>query len=130
MNDASHSKSRHSKGSLIHDFCREIAIIGNLYAHNVQRNPFFKAFTTGVIVNNLIYNPWSQAIQLRINEAQWENIDIIPQNARVSVVGNVMIHGNDTRSKLALVASKGDAYRAGSNRDCHAYDLGRYPHFE
>ncbi|MDP6039696.1 MAG: hypothetical protein QGG64_14190, partial [Candidatus Latescibacteria bacterium] len=50
LDDASHSKGRHSKGSLIHDFCREIAIIGNLYAHNVQRNPYFKAFTTGVIV--------------------------------------------------------------------------------
>ena len=57
LNDASHSKGPHSMGSLIHDFCREIAIIGNLYAHNANRNPYFKAFTTGVIVNNLIYNP-------------------------------------------------------------------------
>ena len=110
LDDASHSGGPHSKGSLIHDFCREIAIIGNLYAHNVQRNPYFKAFTTGVIVNNLIYNPGSRAIQLSFNEGEFSNTDIIPQNARVSVVGNVMIHGSNTRSGLALVSSKGDAY--------------------
>ena len=110
LNDASHSKGPHSRGSLIHDFCREIAIIGNLYAHNANRNPYFKAFTTGVIVNNLIYNPGSRAIQLSFADGEWENVDIIPQNARVSVVGNVMIHGSDTRSGLALVSSKGDAY--------------------
>ena len=110
LNDASHSKGPHSMGSLIHDFCREIAIIGNLYAHNANRNPYFKAFTTGVIVNNLIYNPGSRAIQLSFADGEWENVDIIPQNARVSVVGNVMIHGSDTRSGLALVSSKGDAY--------------------
>ena len=110
LNDASHSKGPHSMGSLIHDFCREIAIIGNLYAHNANRNPYFKAFTTGVIVNNLIYNPGARAIQLSFADSEWENVDIIPQNARVSVVGNVMIHGGNTRSGLALVSSKGDAY--------------------
>ena len=110
LDDASHSKGRHSKGSLIHDFCREIAIIGNLYAHNVQRNPYFKAVTTGVIVNNVIYNPGSRAIQLSFSDSEWQDSDIIPQNCRVSVVGNVMIHGVDTRSGLALASSKGDAY--------------------
>ena len=110
LNDSSHSSGPHSKGSLIHDFCREIAIIGNLYAHNVQRNPYFKAFTTGVIVNNLIYNPGSRAIQLSFSDSEFGNTNLVPQNARVSVVGNVMVHGEDTRSGLALVASKGDAY--------------------
>ncbi len=110
LNDASHSSGPHSKGSLIHDFCREIAIIGNLYAHNVQRNPYFKAFTTGVIVNNLIYNPGSRAIQLSFSDSEFGSTNLVPQNARVSVVGNVMVHGEDTRSGLALVSSKGDAY--------------------
>ena len=40
-----------------HDFCREISIIGNLFAHNAMRNPYFKAHTTGVKANNIIYNP-------------------------------------------------------------------------
>ncbi|MDP6041891.1 MAG: right-handed parallel beta-helix repeat-containing protein, partial [Candidatus Latescibacteria bacterium] len=42
--------------------------------------------------------------------SEWAEADIIPQNCRVSVVGNVMIHGVDTRSGLAMVSSKGDAY--------------------
>ncbi|MDE2830780.1 MAG: right-handed parallel beta-helix repeat-containing protein [Gemmatimonadota bacterium] len=110
LHDASHSGGPHSKGSLIHDFCREIAIIGNLYAHNVERSPLFKASATGVIVNNLIYNPGSRAIHLNLISGQFNDVDFIPQNARVSVVGNVMIHGNDTRSGLALVSATGDAY--------------------
>jgi len=64
LDDSSHEKGPHSKGGLIHDFCRDIAIIGNLYAHNKARNPYFKAFSTGIIVNNLIYNPGRAAIQL------------------------------------------------------------------
>ena len=110
LNDASHSKGPHSKGSLIHDFCREIAIVGNLYAHNVQRNPYFKAFTTGAIVNNVIYNPGSRAVQLSFSEGEWEDVLVTPQGPRVSVVGNVLIHGRDTRQNLELVATRGDAF--------------------
>ncbi|MBN2132385.1 MAG: hypothetical protein JW741_22985, partial [Sedimentisphaerales bacterium] len=47
LDDSSHEKGPHSKGSLMHDGCRNIAVIGNLYAHNVDRNPYFKAETTG-----------------------------------------------------------------------------------
>src|SRR5690606_28817799 len=64
LSKSTHGKGEHSKGSLIHDFCREIAIVGNLYAHNMRRNPYFKAHTTGAIVNNVVYNPGTAAIQL------------------------------------------------------------------
>jgi hypothetical protein len=110
LNNSSHKKGPHSKGSLIHDYCTNIAIIGNLYAHNVRRNPYFKAFTTGVVVNNVIYNPGGRAIQVSWPTSEWEGRNIEPQNARLSVVGNVMIHGADSRSNLALVESKGDVY--------------------
>ena len=58
----------------------------------------------------MIYNPGSRAIQLSFSDAEFSDTNITPQNARVSVVGNVMIHGDNTRSGLALVSSKGDAY--------------------
>ena len=58
---ANHAKGEHSKGSLIHDNARDILIVGNLYAQNVERNPFFKGGTQGWVVNNLIYNPVSAA---------------------------------------------------------------------
>ena len=107
---SSHQKGPHSKGTLIHDFCRDIAIVGNLYAHNMQRNPYFKAFTTGIIVNNLIYNPGNVAIQLDYVNAEWKNSKYEPINCKVSIVGNVLFKGQDSREDMALVGRRGDAY--------------------
>lgn len=112
LSESTHGKGEHSKGSLIHDFCQEIAIVGNLYAHNMRRNPFFKAHSTGVIVNNVVYNPGTAAIQLGYSEKEWRDAEMEPKNCRVSIVGNVLLHGADTREKLPLVSSKGDAYMA------------------
>ncbi len=110
LSHATHAKGEHSKGSLIHDCCQEIAVVGNLYAHNVQRNPYFKAHCTGVIVNNVIYDPGAAAIQLNWVEKEWAGARLAPTNARVSVVGNVLVHGAGTRKDLALVSKRGDAY--------------------
>ncbi len=110
LSNSTHGKGEHSKGSLIHDYCSDIAIIGNLYAHNVARNPYFKAHTTGVVVNNLIYNPGKRIIQVDFPVSEWKDTERKPENCRISVVGNVLYHGIDTREGLALVAPKGDAY--------------------
>ncbi|MCX2832182.1 right-handed parallel beta-helix repeat-containing protein [Microbulbifer thermotolerans] len=107
---ASHRKGRHSKGLLVHDFAREVAVIGNLFAHNARRNPYFKANTIGVVANNLIYNPDSAAIQLGYIEDEWREAEFSPENPRVSVVGNLLYYGRDTYSDLALVAYQGDAF--------------------
>lgn len=110
LSKSTHESGEHSKGTLIHDFCRDITIIGNLYAHNRRRNPYFKAHTTGVIVNNVIYNPGSEAIQLNYQDIEWEGSQFKPRNSQVSVVGNVMVHGADTKKGLALVGKRGDVY--------------------
>jgi hypothetical protein len=108
--NSSHAKGIHSMGSLIHDHCTNIAVIGNLYAHNNDRNPYFKAHTTGVIVNNVVYNPGRAAIRLSWVPEEWEGAKIRPANARVSIVGNVMYAGANTTPGLPLVGTKGDAY--------------------
>jgi len=110
LNNSSHAKGAHSKGSLIHDFCRDIAIVGNLFAHNMMRNPYFKAFTEGVIVNNLIYNPGRTAIQLGYSPSEWKGSKYEPQNCKVSIVGNVLYKGKDTKSYVPLVGMKGDVF--------------------
>lgn len=110
LHDASHPKGPHSKGSLIHDFCQDIAIIGNLYAHNVRRNPYFKAHATGVIVNNLIYNASGSAIHLNYVNSEWDKTPKEPKNARVSIVGNVFVHGQDTVKNMPMISARGDAY--------------------
>ena len=119
LSDSSHEKGEHSKGTLIHDFCRDIAIVGNLFAHNAMRNPYFKAHSTGVIVNNLIYNPGRVAIQLNYSKSEWVNARFEPENCRVSIVGNVMYAGKNTREKMALVAPLGDAFM----KDNLAFDI-------
>ena len=110
LSNSSHEKGPHSKGTLIHDFCRDIAIVGNLFAHNGMRNPYFKAHSTGVIVNNLIYNPGRVAIQLYYSKSEWKNARYEPENCRVSIVGNVLYAGKNTNEKIALVAAMGDAF--------------------
>jgi hypothetical protein len=110
LDDSSHKKGRHSKGTLIHDCCQGISIVGNLYAHNVERNPFFKAHATGVVVNNVIYNPGTRAVQMSWSEREWRVTTRKPANCRISVVGNVLLHGPDTKPSLGLVTRQGDVY--------------------
>jgi len=110
LSRATHSKGEHSKGSLIHDYCQNIAVIKNFYAHNMDRNPYFKAHSTGVIVNNLIYNPGKAAIHVNFVEKEWAGSGKTPANARVSAVGNVMISGPDTKPGLPLIGGRGDVY--------------------
>jgi len=120
LHDATHSSGPHSKGTLVHDFCREIAVIGNLFAHNYERNPYFKSHTTGVIVNNLIYNPASNAIQLGYAPLQFFEFNPRPKLAEVAIAGNVLLHGPDTRGlrPLPLVSRHGRAWL----KDNAAYD--------
>lgn len=107
---ASHQKGLHSMGTLVHDNCRDVAVIKNLYTQNNQRNPFFKAFTTGVIVNNVVFNPGKFGIEVDYVKKEWDNTGILPENAKVSVVGNWTQHGINSREGLAILGPKGDAY--------------------
>ncbi|MEP0418050.1 MAG: hypothetical protein ABJL71_03415 [Cyclobacteriaceae bacterium] len=105
---SSHSEGEHSKGTLVFDNSQEILIKGNLYAHNKDRNPFFKANTTGVIVNNLIVNPGTAAMRGGYVESEWEGLDITPDYPTLDIIGNVMYAGANTGSKTYLL--KGEAY--------------------
>ena len=112
LHNSTHAKGPHSMGSLIHDFCRNVAVVGNLYAHNNARNPYFKAHTTGVIVNNVIYNPGSMAVQLGFSAGEWKNSHYEPVPPRVSIVGNVYIPGADTKSGLAMIERPGNVFES------------------
>lgn len=113
LNNSVHEKGSHSMGTLVHDYVTDVAIIGNLYAHNNERNPWFKGFASGVIVNNVIYNPGKWAIRLGFVASEWTSSGITPQGPKVSIVGNVMKHGVDTIANLGLVgtnSNSGSAY--------------------
>ena len=98
--NATHAKGEHSKGSLIHDNVSDILIIGNLYAHDAERNPLFKGGVHGQIINNLIYDPGQRAIHYNLIAAEWGNHPF--QVGKISIVGNVMRAGPSTPSDIAL----------------------------
>jgi hypothetical protein len=107
-----HEKGAHSMGTLIHDYCTDIAVIGNLYAHNHERNPWFKGYASGVVVNNLVYDPGLWAIRLGPVDKEWTEQGIVPEGPRVSVVGNVMRYGASSTPRPSMVGtnSRGSAY--------------------
>ena len=72
-------------GLLVGRWNGRITIIGNLMAHNKERNPLTRAAQT-VIVNNVVYN-----------SANWD-VDLQGQDGlatNTSVIGNVFIRGAD-----------------------------------
>ncbi len=97
---STHSKGEHSKGSLIHDNVTDILIIGNLYAHNLERSPLFKGGVRGAVINNLIYNPGTRAVHYNLIAEEWG--DQPRQAGQLTLLGNVLRAGPSTTSDLAL----------------------------
>ena len=106
LRHASNTKNEHSKGSLIHDNARRIAVIGNLYASNMERNPLFKGGVQGVVVNNLIDNPGNKIIHYNLLANEWTGHAYV--NGEMAVVGNVLQYGPDTKGGRPLVMVGGD----------------------
>ncbi|HEY5810068.1 MAG TPA: hypothetical protein VIT67_18995 [Povalibacter sp.] len=97
---ATHSKFEHSKGSLIHDNVNNILIIGNLYAHNYERNPLFKGGVRGMVINNLIYDPGQRAVHYNLIPEEWFGREY--ENGQLTLIGNVMRGGPSTHPHLPL----------------------------
>ncbi len=91
---ATHAKGEHSKGTLIHDNVGEVLIVGNLYAHNYERNPLFKGGASGQVINNLIYNPGQRGVHYNLIGAEWQGHAY--QIGRLRVQGNVLRAGPST----------------------------------
>lgn len=101
-----HSKQtmNHSMGTLVMDDCSDISIIGNYYAHNYERNPWFKGSSSGLVVNNLIYDPGAWAIRLSWIPKEWKDLEERPVSPMVSIVGNYEKEGPST-TVVAMVGS-------------------------
>jgi pectate lyase len=120
LRDSFHSGGLRAMGMLIHDWAQDIAIIGNLFAHNYHRNPLLKANTTGVLVNNVIYNPGKEAIHLAKVDDQFPPGQP-PKSPVVSVVGNILLYGADTRADLPLVYNHRNTFSSVYLSDNAAY---------
>lgn len=95
LSHATHPKGEHSKGTLIHDGVRNVAIIGCVYAHNRERNPRLKGGSSALVLDSLMYNWGSACIGLG---ARGNRRMLAP--AELIAVGNTAIPGPDTRGKV------------------------------
>jgi hypothetical protein len=113
LNESTHAKGSHSKGSLIHDNASDILIYANLYISNDDRNPFFKGGARGAVVNNLIHNPGRRVMQFALNPGEWTGHPF--ERGAMVIVGNVARHGPSTAASIAFLESMGPV-------DVHLHD--------
>lgn len=105
--NATHAKGEHSKGTLVHDHVNDILIVGNLYAHNYERNPLFKGGAGGQVINNLIYNPGQRAIHYNLIAEEWLGHPY--STGQVVMRGNVLRAGPSTEpTALFMAGGSGD----------------------
>ena len=124
LSNSVHEKGEHSKGTLVHDNATGVLLHANLYASNRERNALFKGGVHAVMVNNLIHNPGSRAVHYNLPAAEWAGQPY--QTGRISLVGNLLRHGPDTRAGLPLFVLGGHGDVELHQRDNLAVDtLGR-----
>ena len=86
-----HPEDDHSNGTLIGHDTQDVAILGNLYAHNNDRHPRLKGGTRSAVANNVVYN-FDTAIRLG-DDAE----DTDPEfPTQASIVRNVFRPGDNT----------------------------------
>ncbi|MXN67427.1 hypothetical protein GR183_21175 [Stappia sp. GBMRC 2046] len=96
LDRANHKKGKHSKGALLctkdgkNAKCGRLSLVGNLFAHNRDRNPDIASTPSGPIeiVNNVFYNPTSQFGEFYNHYGE----------TVVNYVGNIALPGPSTRS--------------------------------
>jgi hypothetical protein len=103
--DSIHPKGGpHSRATNVVDYCKDVALIRNIYAHNNRRNPVIKPETRGVIVNNLVYDPgiWCMTTHGSLEALGYPDFPIDPP--RWSIVGNRVIPGPSTHIEAIFYA--------------------------
>jgi len=105
-NSGKHPKGPHSKGMIIGVNTSNVAVLGNLFAHNDQRNPVIQAFTNTIIANNVVYNPgyYGIVVSNSYEEPQFQG----PMNS--TVAGNIVIPGPSSNCANSAVMIAGDLH--------------------
>lgn len=100
LNDSVHPKGPHGFGVILGPWDGHVSVIGNLMAHQVERNPLSRA-SHAVIVNNVIYNRANMDIDLQSEDGR---------TTSTSVIGNVFVRGADyARSNKPVLIHTGGA---------------------
>jgi hypothetical protein len=99
LNHSLHPEGAHSKGVFIAEGTQAFTFVGNLVAHNEDRNPAIKGNTSAIVVNNVIYN-WGNGAAIPM----WDSrSDPTYKPIVTSIVGNVFLSGKNTPSRAVCV---------------------------
>lgn len=100
LNSSKHHKGGHSKGLIFrgedNTKNQQVAVIGNLFAHNHGRNPLVEGAARAVVINNLIYDAWL-GIELHVITFTALHRDANPLHISATV-GNHVIEGQYGRT--------------------------------
>lgn len=124
LDKSTHHKGPHSKGTLIHDFVQDVALVGNLYAHNFNRNPYLKPNTTVFMANNVIYDPGNGAIHFAWVPDEYKVIPDPMLPSQLTAVANIYRRGQSTKPGLKMFTCSRDAVPGTSRlyqRDSRVY---------
>ncbi|VXB83093.1 polysaccharide lyase family 1 protein [Massilia sp. 9I] len=125
LRNSTHTKGEHSKGTLVHDNASQVLIYGNLYNANHERNPLIKGGAHVAVVNNLIHDFGARAIHYNLIAHEWGAN--APQLGVVTVVGNVVRGGDDSRPGVPLFSLGGSGDVSLYLRDNVAVDANGQP---
>jgi hypothetical protein len=107
LNNASHHKGPHSKGTLIDAGTQQVAVVRCLYVSNVERNPVIHAGCSAVVVNCVMANPGERANHAHANAGGTN--DGLPK-ALISIVDNEGMIAETTKKLAALFEGEADGY--------------------
>ncbi|APG29006.1 hypothetical protein A7E78_03320 [Syntrophotalea acetylenivorans] len=115
--NSTHSEGSHSKGLLIGgsgNNPKNIAIIGNLFAHNVDRDPQLKGGTSTVVANNVMYNCGDSYSISNMTR------NYVTEKTLASYLGNVFVDGPQSASGAYAIKAEsnlasGSAFYADDN---------------
>lgn len=126
LDNSTHPKGPHSKGTLIHDFVHDVAIVGNLYAAEFNRNPYLKPNTKVFMANNVIYNPGSAAVHFAWVPNEYNGVIKDPMlPSQLTAIANVYRMGQSTHKNLPMFTVSKDAVLGTGRlyqRDSNVYD--------
>ena len=101
LNLSIHPEGAHSMGAMTTPNGRNVALIGNLLAHNNDRNPLISNGGSVVVANNLFYN-WKGGRATNIGNTSSSNP--ARYTTLVSIVGNSYVGGLDTTSTSTAIS--------------------------
>jgi hypothetical protein len=100
LDRSTHPKGPHSKGTLIHDFVHDVALVGNFYAHDFNRHPYCKPNSTTYQANNVIYDPGSAAMHFAYVPNEYVTIPHPMLPPELTSMGNVVRLGRSSKPQL------------------------------